>query len=125
MWRKVFVCFLFFLWPMLALNLGYLDASPWLVCDPVVNVETYELDLNGVVQTGIPITVGYELNGRAYLTDPGGGKLIHLLRDLAGTPNGAYSAKARGVNMWGVSQWSDPFGFDAAKPGAPGVRLDK
>ena len=36
--------------------------------------------------------------------------------DLANLPQGIYTIRARSKNLWGVSEWSDPFQFTAVLP---------
>lgn len=36
--------------------------------------------------------------------------------DLANLPQGSYTIRARAKNLWGVSEWSDPFQFTAVPP---------
>ena len=36
--------------------------------------------------------------------------------DMANLPQGSYTIRARSKNLWGVSEWSDPFQFTAVLP---------
>jgi len=36
--------------------------------------------------------------------------------DLANLPQGSYTIRARAKNLWGVSEWSDPFQFTPVPP---------
>ena len=85
-------------------------AQPYLVCDPQEAVETYEVDINGVITT--------------LEADPTGE--FGFKMDLADIQNGIYNAKARAGNIWGWSEWSVPFGFVVQRCGPPqNIRLSR
>ena len=74
-----------------------------LVCDPQVDVVTYDVEVNGVVvATNYPA----EANGS-----------IDYNIDSLGPGPVSFRLRAKTVSGWG-SDWSPP--FDATKPGSPG-----
>ncbi len=81
-----------------------ISAFAWsLVCDPQVDVMTYDVEVNGVVvATNHPA----EANGS-----------IDYNVDSLGPGPVSFRLRAKTVSGWG-SDWSLP--FDASKPGSPG-----
>lgn len=51
------------------------NAGPWLVCDVAQDVVSYNVDMDGVVTSGVPVQVGWIKNNALYLTDPGAPRL--------------------------------------------------
>ena len=71
-------------------------ASPFLVCDPQAGVDTYIVDTDGTVVTGIVFQDGWIQDGKLYFTDPGGVRTpVHVLMDEAILAVGAHTQKAR------------------------------
>jgi hypothetical protein len=67
-------------------------AAPFLVCDDadITNVDSYVVEIDGVEHTA-PYPLKFDLDG---ITD------------------GQHVVRAKAVNdLWGVSDWSDPFEF--------------
>jgi len=91
-------------------------SAPFLVCDPPQAGE--QLDYY-VVEIGNRVLNHVE-------PDPTGkyGFKVDLYEQVL--PDGDFTAKAKAVNIWGESEWSDPFVFSKGLPGKPGgVRLSK
>ncbi len=80
---------------------GWAYATPFLVCDPQAGVISYNLDIDGAIDSNIP-------------AQPDGS----IRYDLAGMAVGAHTfkAQAKGQGGW-PSDWSDP--FDTVKPESP------
>ena len=103
-------------------------AAPYLVCDVTPGVESYHVDMDGVITTGVPVQVGWIKANTLYFTDPGGTTTkCHVLMDLATLPVGTHTVKARGdFGVWGVSDESVPLVFPRPLLTAPqGARLVK
>ena len=43
-----------------------------------------------------------------------------ILYDLASLPNGAFTVKAKAVNLWGGSEWTNPLSGTKQLPTSPG-----
>lgn len=98
-------------------------AGPWLVCDFQLGVDTYQVDTDGAVVTGISPLVGWVQNGKTLFADPGGIRSqVHVLVDEAALATGSHTQKAKACKNasppWQptevCSDWSDPLAF--AKP---------
>lgn len=89
------------------------SANPFLVCNPPpasAEVDNYQIELNGTVVADV-------------LPDASGQYGFKF--DLSGLADGSFTAKARAHNVWGWSNFSDPFDFTKSVPGAPaGIRLE-
>ena len=98
--KIILITTLLILLPTLALS------SPFLICDPQVNITKYELEVNGTILGQYPAQ---------------GDGSVKI--DLVGYSSGTYRFKLRAMgadNWWG--EWSDP--FDATKPAkSGGVRI--
>jgi len=81
--------------------------NPFLVCDPQAGAEQYVLEINGT-------------DGAIFTAQPDGS----MKYDLAGLADGTYTVRAKAGNIWGWSEYSLPFEFTKAVPGAPsGLRV--
>ena len=101
----------------LAYGLGI--CSPFLVCDVQTGVDTYAVDIDGIV-TIVVFQPGWIKDNKLYLTDPGGTRTpCHILKDLAMVTTGAHSAKAKACNVWGCSADSSAYPFVKTIPGVP------
>ena len=82
------------------------QADPFLTANDMAGVDSYIVELDGVEQPESPAVDN------------------HLWYDLAGISMGSHTVRARGRNVWGVGEWSDPFVFTKELPGKPsGVGL--
>jgi hypothetical protein len=84
-------------------------ASPFLVCDPYdasVGVDLFQLELNGQVIADVQVDASGQYGFKF---------------DLSGLADGSYTARARARNLWGWSNFSDPFDFVKSVPPAPAV----
>jgi hypothetical protein len=116
------------LWAVVLLLCWNVQAAPFLVCDVTPDVVTYNVDLDGVVTSGVIVQVGWIKNNTLYLTDPGGTTTqCHVLRDLGTLTVGAHTVKAQNdAGVWGVSAWSVPLAFSKPTLSPPqGGRLTK
>jgi len=82
---------------------GTAYAAPFLVCDPVDSAEYFIVEVDGVVVA----------DNQPAETD----RTIHY--DMAPFTGGDHTVRAKAGNMWGVSDWSLPFDFNADLPGSP------
>ena len=82
---------------------GMAWSAPSLVCDPNTGATKYILEMDGV-----------ELPEGVCEAD---GSLRHDMVSYANT--GDHTVRAKAGNVWGWSDYSDPFPFNADVPGAP------
>ena len=96
--------FLFIIGFIMFFSMGFMvNAAPYLVCGPQTGVEVYILDIDGT-ETG---EIAAEVDGS-----------IHY--DVGALANmGNHVIKAKVGNIWGWSDYSIPFSFDANAPGVP------
>lgn len=75
-----------------------INAEPFLVYNPTVNIIRYQVDVNGSVEDLEPNVID-------------GGTLPHqLVYDLANIPPGVNTVRARALfDVWGWCPWSEPF----------------
>ena len=74
-------------------------AAPFLACDDadIANVDSYIIEVDGVE---------YEA-------------AFPMKYDLAGIVDGDHIIRAKAVNLWGQSDWSDPFEFSSGAAATP------
>lgn len=80
-------------------------AEPFLVCDPMTNVDQTRVTVSGSQEPWQDYTEA-TVDGVTYC----------VLMDLAGIPEGSYIATAAARNIWGESSESDPFDFTKTVP---------
>lgn len=82
------------------------EASPFLVCDPQAGVLEYQVE----IRDGVTVVMGGIQPAEADTT---------CRFDLEGIPNGVYNAFMKAGNLWGWSDWSQPYGFVVERCGQP------
>ncbi len=79
---------------------------PYLTCDDVSEVESFDMELDGVVTLNSPASKG------------------HAWIDITSIPVGKHIFRLRSKNAWGVSEWSAPLESTKSLPGVPvGLKL--
>lgn len=81
-------------------------ASPFLVCDPQVNVTSYVVSINGTIEE-VPAQVL-------------GDNSTRLHYDIGGLADGSYICSVKAKNFWGESA-PVPFSFSIISPECPSV----
>lgn len=104
--RILFTLFLLFIFPISVF------AAPFLCSDPQINIEFYDVKINGVTETSVP----------QILNDG----TVRLHHDLQGLANGPHEVEVRAGNIWGWSDWTPPFSFLKQVPGdVPGICISE
>ncbi len=99
---------------------GFAWAGPSLVCSRTANTQTYSVDLDGIITSGIILKDGWVKDKKLYLADPGGTTiLVHVLMDTVPIVEGAHTVKVKGCNAFTCGEDSAPFTFIKAIPGVP------
>jgi len=81
-------------------------AAPFLVCDPQDGVTRYDVEIDGAI-----VNVPAEADGS-------------LRYDCAKLSRGpVYTFRARGANVWEVSDWCAPLESDSRIPASPNLKL--
>jgi len=110
--KKMMLAMILFCFLLIGLA-SVVSANPFLVCDPPPaseEVDNYQVELNGTVVADVP---------------PDASGQYGFKFDLSGLADGSFTAKARAHNVWGWSNFSDPFDFTKSVPGAPAnIRLE-
>ena len=100
--QAVVVILSIFLCLSMMLVASWVQAAPFLVCNPTSeDVTKYEIEVNGVVE---PATLEELTTG------------VRIHHDLNNWSENSYTVRARAGNIWGWSEWSVPLEFAKAIP---------